>query len=136
VFSEKSQIFLWHSKLYLNYKACSKNHSSEQNSGIIQPQQFLSQHDAPATWTNGLGFDSICWIGLLIISSRHQFVFNEGSQILLWHLKLHFVRHVLRAILVSRVATLLNLNIFYITSIIFYYYSNKKKTTKQNIFTL
>jgi hypothetical protein len=67
-------------------------------SGIVALQQFLSQHNAPATRAHDPDSDTNCWIGSLTISFESQLVSNEGSQSLLWHSKLHLTRHILRAV--------------------------------------
>jgi hypothetical protein len=77
-----------------------KSRSSEQSSDIVEPQQILPQHEATATRTHDPGFDIICWIGHLTISSENQLVFSKKSQILLWDSKSHFTRY-LRAVQVE-----------------------------------
>ena len=78
VSSERSQSLLWHSS-----KACQEPSTWAERH--CWSQQSLPQHDALATWTHDLGFDTICWIGSLTISSENQLVSSEGSQSLLWH---------------------------------------------------
>ena len=87
----------------------SKSRPSEQSSGNVDSQQSLPQYYTPATWTHDPGFDTICWIKPLTISSENQLVSSKGSQILLWHLKSHLARY-LRVVQVSKAAALLNLN--------------------------